>query len=206
MARRRQGWTGTKRSCRGAPADRVRWAWFAVAAALAGCGQPTPDPPSEPIDGLAALGLVPVVTPFAADGWTLCLPTEQGDDTLCEAPAEGTRLLLGPYDAPILGLHVVATWTPASGATRELVMTVLCHESGATDDPARCEDVPDLQVSGPSPLAADLVDLITPESAVLEVRVSLPAGAAGVPTLARQAVHWEGNVTTGREPDATNQG
>lgn len=172
---------------------------------LAGCAEDAADRQPPP-SGLAALGLVAVTTPFMAQGSTLCLPTEQGDDTLCEAPGtEGTRLLLGPYDAPIVGLHVEATWSPEGDATRTLVLTVVCREHGTTDDPPRCEEVEDLVVRGPSPLVADLVDIITPATAVLEVQVRVSEGAFGAAAPGRQAYQLQGNVTTAREPDATNQ-
>ena len=171
----------------------------ALAAVLAsGCADPAPQAAEEP-DWLAQMGLEEVATPFAADGDTACLPGEDGDDTLCEPP-RSTRLLLGPYDAPIIGVEVDLTWQAGQAGARELVMTVLCHENGFTATPPPCDGVDAVQVRGPSPLHADLAGLATEPTALIEVRVEVPDGAAGQALPTRQAFHWDGVLRTAREP------
>lgn len=176
---------------------------FLVAVAVSGCAERAPQA-ADPPTGLAALGLVATTIPFAADGNTFCLPGEATDDTACEPPG-GTRLLLGPYDAPILGLNVTATWDAAGQASTELVLTLVCHESGRTDNQPRCDGVPDLVVRGASPLHATLGGLITEPTAIIEVRVEVPDGPAGVAAPTRQAFHLEGVLRSATDPDATNQ-
>ena len=181
----------------------VRRAWLLLLL-LPGCAEPSSPTPAE-ADPLAALGLVPATAPFALDGWTLCLPSEGGDDVTCDVPG-GSRVLLGPYDAVITAVDVTVSWTPASPATQQLVVTVACHESGATDNPVRCEGVDDAGQSGASPLTIRLGGLQTAPTALIEVRVEEPELAAGAPSRTRQAFHVEGTVFYAPDPDATNQG
>lgn len=185
---------------RGARLAPVRVPWL-LAVAVAGCASPAPGI-EAPVDPLAALGLVAVEHPFALDGTTLCLPGEGGDDVACE-PGEGSRILLGPFDAIITGINVTATWEADRPTTQRMRLSLWCHQSGATDNPSRCDEVADQQVTGSSPLAISLADLQTPTTAVLEIRLTETETPAGRST--RQAFHAAGIVTYASEPDATNQ-
>lgn len=179
---------------------RVRIAWL-LALLMAGCAAPGPAA-DAPVDPLAALGLVAVEHPFALEGTTLCLPGEGGDDVACE-PGAGARILLGPFDAIVTGINVTATWDAERPTTERLRLSVWCHESGATGNPSRCDEVPDEAVDGASPLTIRLAHLETPSTAVLEVRLTEVETPAGLAT--RQAFRVEGLVTYAPEPDATNQ-
>ena len=187
----------------GARLRAVRRAWLLLLL-LPGCAEPAGPAPAEQ-DPLAALGLVPAQAPFALDGWTLCLPNEGGDDVTCDVPG-GSRVLLGPYDAIITAVEVTVSWAASSPATQELVVAVACHESGATDNPVRCEGVDDVGHTGASPLTLRLDGLQTAPTALIEVRVDEPELAAGTPSRTRQAFHVEGTVSYAPDPDATNQG